>query len=290
MLAVAPQSRYALRSSAMRLIYGRTQQEIEMKPIVRRWVNVGAFVVALLVNGLANVLPFGGRTTGEVSDQFNAVFTPAGYVFSIWSLIYLWLLAYVVYQALPKTADAPFQRQIGLLFAINMAANAAWMVCWHNLWMLPTVILMTVILITLLLIYVRLGTGVRHIKPLAHWLVRAPFSIYFGWICVATIANVSAYLIHIGWNGLGLADADWAVIMLLVGTLLSASISFLRRDYLFTAVIVWAFVGVFVQNQGVAGRNSAAIMALICAVLAAAGLVAGLIWGRRPRPTPVEPQ
>ncbi len=258
-----------------------------MKPTTRRWINVGAFVLALVVNGLANVLRFGGNTTGDVSNAINAVFTPAPYVFRIWGVIYLWLLIYVVYQALASTAEEPFQRQIGLLFAINLVANAIWMPCWHMEWISAAMVLMVVILVTLLLIYVRLGTGMRRVRPLVQWLVRAPFSIYLGWICVATIANASALLIDLDWARWGLRDTDWAVIMLLVGTGLSAAVSLLRRDWLFNLVIVWAFVGVFMQNRGVEGRTAAAIVALVCAALAAAGLVAGLVWGKRPKPAPL---
>jgi len=257
-----------------------------MKPTTRRWINVGAFLFAAAVNGLANVLRFGGNTTGQVSEAIDAVFTPAAYVFSIWGLIYLWLLAYVVYQALPSTADAPFQRQIGVLFAVNMVANAIWMFCWHYKWFGATMVLMAIILVTLVLIYIRLGTGVRQARPLVQWLVRAPFSVYLGWICVATIANASTLLIDLNWNRWGLRETDWAVIMLLVGTALSAVFSLLRRDWLVNLVVVWAFVGVFMSNNGVEGRMGAAIVALVCAVLAAAGLVAGLIWGRRPKPIP----
>ncbi len=260
-----------------------------MKPVARRWVNVGAFAFAIVVNALVNVLKLGGNTTGDVSDRFNAVFTPAAYVFSIWAVIYAWLFLYVVYQALPASADAPFQREIGLLFAINMVANGAWMICWHLEWILATLVLMVIILLTLVLIYTRLGIGTRHVKPLDNWLVRAPFSLYLGWISVAIIANASVLLIDRGWGRMGLREADWAVIMLLVATALSSAISFLRRDWLAAAVFVWAFVGLFMRNLGVEGRTAVAIVALVCAVLAAAAAVCGLIWGKRPKPAAPQP-
>ncbi len=101
------------------------------KDIIRQWVNLLAFGATFALNGLANALPLNGQSTGEISDRFQVYFVPAGYVFSIWGLIYLGLGAFAVYQALPAQREAPRLRRIGYLFALSCLANIAWLFLWH---------------------------------------------------------------------------------------------------------------------------------------------------------------
>lgn len=125
----------------------------------RQWVNVAATIVVIIVNALANALPIAGRTTGQVSDSFPVVFVPAGYVFSIWGLIYLGLIAFTIYQAMPAQRDNPVLEKIGYLYAINCAANSIWIIFWHNLALPVTVLFMLIVLGTLIAIYLRVGIG-----------------------------------------------------------------------------------------------------------------------------------
>ncbi len=162
------------------------------KDLTRQILIVLAVVATIAVNGLANALPINGLQTGEISDSFPVYFTPAGYVFAIWGVIYLGLLAYAVYQALPAQRQSPRLRSIRTLFLVGSLANIAWIFLWHYQLFPLTLVAMLVLLGTLIGIYLRLRIG-RTSPPLVERLaVDLPFSIYLGWITVATIANVTS--------------------------------------------------------------------------------------------------
>ena len=161
---------------------------------IRQIAVVIAVIAMITVNILANALPINGQATGEISDRFDVYFVPAGYVFSIWGLIYLGLLGYAIYQALPAQAQNPDLQSIGYLFVLSSIANIAWIFFWHyNLFTL-SVVAMLALLILLILIYLRLDIGRAQVAPAMKWLVHLPFSIYLGWITVATIANITSWL------------------------------------------------------------------------------------------------
>jgi hypothetical protein len=205
----------------------------------------------IAANVLAEALPINGQSTAAISDSFKVVFVPAGYVFSIWGIIYLALLAFTIYQALPSQKANPYLRKIGYLFAVSNLLNAAWIVLWHyNLYLL-TMLVMIALLVTLIAIYLRLDIGKAKVSRTEKWLVNVPFSIYLGWITVATIANATALLKYLGWNGFGIGGEIWTVILLGVGVVLAGILSWTRRDVAYSLVLVWAFVGIAVKWQGV---------------------------------------
>ncbi len=173
------------------------------KDRVRQILVVLAVLAMITVNILANALPINGQNTGEISDRFDVFFVPAGYVFSIWGLIYLGLLAYAVYQALPAQAENPTLRSIGYLFVLSCLANIAWIFLWHYNLVALSVVAMLALLGLLLAIYLRLDIGRAPVAPAMKWLVHVPFSIYLGWITVATIANITSWLYEVGWSGWG---------------------------------------------------------------------------------------
>ena len=218
------------------------------KPGLRQFVNLLAFLITVVVNGLANALPINGVTTGEVSDSFPVYFVPAGYVFAIWGVIYLALLGFAIYQLLPAQRENRRLERIGWWFALGSLANGAWIFFWHYRIFPVTVILMLILLVSLLAIYLRLGIGRAQVSRAEKWLVDIPFSIYLGWITVATVANVTDLLYHLGWNGAPLSPQVWAVIMLMIATALAAAMSLTRRDVAYVLVIVWAFVGIAVKQ------------------------------------------
>jgi hypothetical protein len=205
---------------------------------------VVATVATIVVNILANSLPINGITTGEVSDMFNVYFVPAGYVFSIWGLIYLGLIAYTIYQALPSQRENPYLRSIGYLYVVASAANIGWLFLWHYQVFVATVPLMLLILLSLIGIYLALGVGRERVGPAMQWLVHVPFSIYLGWITVATVANVTTALAYLNWGGWGIAPQTWAAIMIGIGAAIAIAVSLTRGDVAYIAVIVWAFVGI----------------------------------------------
>lgn len=241
------------------------------RDIVRQIAVVIATIATVVVNILANTLPINGRNTGEISDQFGAYFVPAGYVFAIWGLIYLGLAAYTVYQMLPAQRENPRLRSIGWLYVLASAANIAWIFLWHYELFVWTLVAMAVLLLSLIAIYLRLGTGCRPAGVAETWLVRVPFSIYLGWITVATIANVTQTLWWAGWGRWGISEVVWLVIMLAVAVVLAAVMAIIRRDVAFLLVLVWAFIGIALKHAAVTQVSAAAWVA--------AGLVAILaVW------------
>lgn len=216
---------------------------------VLRWLVVLAAVAMITVNALANSLPINGLDTGEISDRFDIYFVPAGYVFSIWGLIYLGIAAFVIYQVLPATKDNPRLNRISILFIISSAANISWIFLWHYLQFNWTLLAMLTLLVSLILIYQQLETGKTEVGAAEFWLVRVVFSVYLGWISVATIANTTQFLYVNEWSGWGISDAAWAAIMLGVATVLGWIIALTRKDIPYLLVFVWAFIGIAVEHQ-----------------------------------------
>ncbi|MBN1661017.1 MAG: tryptophan-rich sensory protein [Anaerolineae bacterium] len=234
-----------------------------MKDIVRQVVNVLATIAVIVVNTLANALPINGQTTGEISDRFDVYFVPAGYVFAIWGLIYIALLAFSIYQALPAQRTNPRLRRVGYLYALSCVANIAWLLFWHYEYFWWTLVAMFALLVLLILIYLRLRTGRLRVPAAETWCIRVPFSIYLGWITVATVANVTSVLDWAGWNGWGIGEAAWAVIMLIVAAVVAVAMSLDRGDVAFVGVISWAFIGIAVkQSDTQLVATTAAILAL----------------------------
>ncbi|MFN2203083.1 MAG: tryptophan-rich sensory protein [Caldilineaceae bacterium] len=218
------------------------------KYLVRQILVVVAVVGTITVNVLANALPINGMTTGDISDSFDVLFVPAGYVFSIWGLIYLGLAAYAVYQALPSQRDNERLRSIDYPFLLSSIANIAWIFLWHYERFPLTIAAMLVLLVSLIIIYLRLDIGRGYVRAVERWLVDVPFSIYLGWITVATIANITTVLDFVSWNGWGLSDEAWFVIMLAVAILVAVLMTIVRADVAYLLVLAWAFAGIGVKH------------------------------------------
>lgn len=234
------------------------------KDVVRQWANLIAFAFTVTVNGLANALPLNNQTTGEISDSFQVFFVPAGYVFSIWGLIYLALAGFVVYQLLPAQRQNPGLRRIGYWFVISCLANGIWIFLWHYEYFALTLVAMLVLLISLLQIYLRLDIGRSKVSASERFFIHLPFSIYLGWITVATIANATSLLDYLNWNGWGVAPEIWAVIMLVVAAVVSMAMAWLRADIAYLLVIIWAVVGIAVkQADATLVANTAWVMVVL---------------------------
>jgi hypothetical protein len=249
------------------------------RDILRQILVVVTFLATVTANGFASAAEIGGRSTGEISDSFQNFFTPAGYVFSIWGVIYLGLLAFSVYQALPTQRENPRLRQIGWLFVLTNLFNGAWIFAWHYLLIPLSWLIMIGLLITLLTIYQRLGIGKRAARGAQLWLVNVPFSIYTAWITVATIANTTVLLQDLGFQGGPIAEPIWSAIVIVVGAAIAGYVVYTRRDIAFTAVILWAYAGIVVNYVDV---NVVAITAGIMAVAVLIALIIG--WFRNQPP------
>jgi benzodiazapine receptor len=252
------------------------------KDTVRQAVNVVLLLATIALNGLATALPLNGQTTGDISDRFDVYFVPAGYVFSIWGLIYLALTAFVIYQALASQRDNPRLRRIGYLFALSCAANVTWLFLWHYEIFPLTIVAMVVLLISLIAIYLRQGIGRTEAPTAEKLLVRVPFSIYLGWITVATIANASSLLDHLNWSGWGIRPEVWAVIMLLMATAVTSGVALTRGDVAFALVIAWALAGIAVKH---AETPIVSTTAWIVTVMVALVMAMGAWLNRREKPS-----
>ena len=214
----------------------------------KRILNLIAVLITLAVNGLANALPLNGQTTGAISDRFPVLFTPAGYVFSIWGLIYIGLLAFGIYQLLPSQAANPRLERIGWWFSLSCFFNSAWIFLWQYNIFLLTLVAMLGLLLSLLIIYLRLQIGMSPVSPGELWLVNVPFSIYLGWISVATIANFAVVLNYTGWNAADLTAIILTIILLLAGVGLGAAMTLLRQEIAYPLVLVWAYLGIWLKQ------------------------------------------
>lgn len=238
---------------------------------MRQTANIIGYILVIVVNGLANILPINGQTTAEISDSLPTLLTPAGFTFSIWGLIYLALGAFVVYQALPAQRNDSDLGRVGYWFVLSCIANTAWILAWHYELFLLSVLIMLGLLVCLLAIYRRLDIGQTQVSNAKKWLVHGPFSLYLGWISVATIVNISALLVHLDWNGFGISDPGWMFMMLVVITLLTITMIITRNDAIFAGVVMWALFGVIVE-QGEA-TNMTNTIAIAIALIGATVLI-----------------
>lgn len=247
------------------------------KDTLRQIVNLFSVILALTVNVLASTLPLNGQNTGEVSDRFQVFFVPAGYVFAIWGIIYIGWIAFTIYQFLPTQKENPRLRKLGYLFALSGIFNAAWLFCWHYNQFGLSVLVMLILLGLLIASYLKLNVGQTTVSAIEKWCVDISFSVYLGWITVATVANITDYLYLIGWNGFSIAPQVWAVIMLIVASLLGVAMAVTRHDSGYVFVLVWSFVGIAVKQSVVPlVANSALVLALV-----ALGLAVFAIFKRR---------
>ncbi len=210
-----------------------------------------SIVVTIVINILANALPLNGLNTGQISDRFQVYFVPAGYVFSIWGLIYLGLIAFAIFQALPEQRNNPRLNAAGWWIVLSGIANCTWIFLWHYEQFPWTVLVMLVLLASLILTYLKLRIGRESVSTAERWGAHVPFSIYLGWITVATIANISDLLYYWKWDGWGIAPEIWTVIMLGAAVIITAWVNITRRDLAYSLVILWALVGIAVKQAAV---------------------------------------
>jgi hypothetical protein len=226
-----------------------------------KYLNLILFAGMIVMNYLANALPLNGKTTGGISDSWPNLFVPAGITFSIWGVIYILLVIFCVLQF--TTAYQAVISRVGWLFGLTCIFNALWIVAWHYERLPLSLILMAGLLVSLIWINI-------FIKDLPDGFIKAAFGVYLGWICIATIANVTALLVSNGWQGFGLSGQTWAMIMIIVGAVVVVlSIWRFNNPYIGLAA-VWAFIGIMIRRQD--DYRSIFLTAAVAAVVVAAVL------------------
>lgn len=200
------------------------------------WMTV-TFFIMVGINALANARPLNGQRTGEISDSLNVLFTPAGYVFSIWSLIYLLVFIWLIMQWIRKETTT----LQAVLFSTSSILNVLWLVTYHYEFFWTSTVIMVALLLTLIALYLTYPRGNWHVAE------RLPFSIYLGWISVATIANFSFTMKDAGIS-LGISEVYGTILLMFVAMLIAIASRFISRDVFFPLVIVWAFTGIIAAN------------------------------------------
>lgn len=237
-----------------------------------KWLNIVAFLFMVLINALAgSTTILAGKSTAQVSDANPTLITPAGYVFSIWGIIYILLLIFVVFQALPSEKGKSFHRKIDFLFALSCLLNIVWLFLWQFEYLSLSVIIMFLLLATLLAIYLRLEIGKSKAQLREKLAVHLPFSVYLGWITIASIANVAATLVSVNWNGFGINPQTWATLVVIVALAITLLVIATRRDVAYGLVIIWALVGIAMKQIG---NQSILMLTEISAIIIAVALAA----------------
>lgn len=212
-----------------------------------------AIVGTLLVNTLSNFFPPGGQNVGEIANTIlsGVLITPANYAFAIWGIIYLGLIAYGIYQFETDRRREPRIQRADKLLIVACVAQIIWIFLFTLQQFTLSILAMLGILLPLIGIYLTLNIGRDRVSRLGRWVAHIPFSIYLGWISVATIVNIASALYVAGWNGWGLSAVTWTAIMIGVATLLGAIVIWRRGDVAFSLVFVWAFVAIAIANGNI---------------------------------------
>ena len=265
----------------------KTPSKEKRKPAIRHLplkIAVAVFFAGMvIVNALASILPINGQDTGAISDAYPNLFAPAGITFAIWRLIYLLLALFTVFQFFTPVSQVSQDRltRLQILFIISSAANIAWIFSWHYMQIGLSLIFMLIILLTLILSDRQVSKQPLKLKE--KLCLKLPFSVYFGWISVATVANVTTLLVDIGWDGAGLPDHLWMVLIIIIATLIALSVVTSRLNWAYGAVFVWAYIGILIKHLDPAIHNAQYIYVIITVsvslgLIAAASLLA--LFGR----------
>jgi len=239
-----------------------------------KWLNIIAFVAVVIVNGLAgSTTLIGGQDTAQVSDNNFTLITPAGYTFAIWGVIYTLLGLFVIYQALPSDKGKTTEK-VGWFFILSSIANICWLFLWQFEFLAVSVVLMFLLFASLLKAYLNLGISKSSVSWRERIAVQAPFSVYFGWITIASIANVAAALVSLDWNGFGLSAETWGILVIIIALLITTLVVITRRDVAYGLVIIWALIGI---SSGQSGNQNITLLTQISAVVVAAVIVVTLI-------------
>ncbi|TFF68294.1 tryptophan-rich sensory protein [Candidatus Thorarchaeota archaeon] len=216
-------------------------------------VNIIAIVATLVVDALANIIPINGVLTGDVADAYPNLFTPPGWVFAIWGVIYTLLAVFVIYQGRASQRNAAYLPKIGYWYLIGAVGNIAWIFLFHYSVGAPSLLVassvpITLLLISLLVTYVRLGIGLSEVPLREKLAVHLPVSVYLGWISLATIASVASSL-NVLIPGIPIATQEVATaVMVIVAFVLTLLMLIQRRDVAFGLVVIWASTGIALKQ------------------------------------------
>src|SRR6476659_3969956 len=221
------------------------------------WFNFIVFTIACAVSNLSQLKLFGGQTNADVSNKYDTVFTPAGITFAMWGVIYLSLFGFTIYHLIKAYREDIHSEasqsilKIGNLFIINNIATTFWVFAFTYEYLFLSMVLIIIQLITLWLIFVNLNLWDVDKSFNNKLFTQFPLSIYFAWLCVANVANISLFLVSIGWSGFGISEINWAITMIIVVLLITIYIIRFKRNIYFGLVILWAIYGIYLKRMQV---------------------------------------
>jgi hypothetical protein len=231
--------------------------------IVWRWLALVAVLVNIFFNYYMNANPPGGLTNAEVSAKYPTLFTPAGYAFSIWGIIYLSFVAYSIFQLLPSQRKYLIYDRLAIPLIITSVLSICWLFSFSYELLLLSVSIIVLMLVTAILLLVRSKEGV--LQGNISKRISIPFALYAGWLSVATIANTSVWLIAMGWRGWALGETPWTLLMIAVAAALAGLVSYKLKDIVFPLVVVWAVVAIYVARQN--QEQTVATFALVSGIV-----------------------
>jgi hypothetical protein len=239
-----------------------------INPVAYQTVNVLAVVTVLVVNMLSETLPLNGVTTAQVANSYPNLFTPPGYVFSIWGVIYTLAIVFMIYQARPSQRDEAYLGKIGFLYLVGALANMSWLAVFHYSYGVPQLFLvslipMTVLLVSLLSIYHRLGIGKGRVPRNQKFAVHLPISVYLGWISLAIIANTASCL-NVLFPSIPISTQSlWTAAVIVIALVTTVFMVWTRRDFAFGLVVIWASIGIALNRIAISAVFSTSIVAII---------------------------
>lgn len=240
-----------------------------------KWFVLLALLAMLTVNALSSILPLNHVTPKEVSDRYPNLFVPAPLTFAIWGVIYILVIAYTLYQfglfrRKGEAVNATLLTRTGIVFIVSSVLNLSWVLAWH--YGLLAVSFGILVLFLLTMIDMRLIIHAQEPLPTKEkWFVRLPFSVYFGWVTIATIAGATALFVGYGFGGLGVSEAGWTIIILLVGAIIGIVTALRFRDIPYLLVFVWAYANILSNHlspSGLAGAYAGVIATLALSLAA----------------------
>ena len=243
-----------------------------MKKIGVKILTLFGFIQMVTINSLANILPINGMTTGDLSDQLKNLFTPQGTTFAIWGVIYSLLLVFtlrILVRPMKQKTEA-----LSKLFIVNTIFNSLWIFAWHYEYLLVSLGLMIVLLVNLVQINLLLKTTTDWSSKIT---IQLPFTVYFGWISIATIANVTAVLVGYEWRGFGISEELWTMIILAIGILVALSQVYYFKQIAYVLVILWGYFGIYGKHTSLLGfenqyPNIVTLLIIAMVVMLLAGL------------------
>lgn len=255
----------------------------DKKCTVTKIITLLTFLAMIVVNALAVILPINGVTPDQVSDSYPNLFAPAGFTFSIWGIIYLLLAFYTIYMLAADKAPMALVCKVNIMFSLSSVANVFWILSWHNEIIPLSMALMVVILVCLILIMRIVTTETRLLSE--KFFIKLPFAVYTGWITVATIANATVLLVSLGWNGFGISEEIWTVIILAVGTVIGILAGVRFKSVAYLLVLIWAYAGILLKHISISGFSGqyryVIITVIVCMVLFALTIVSVMIKGKQ---------